>query len=162
MEQEQWLDIKGYEGLYQISDHGRVKSFIVDKYNGRLLRPKTTVQGYQAVMLNDRRQVLIHRLVAQAFVSNPHGYKETDHIDNVKTHNHYLNLQWTNTRNNVQKDQADWILCAHESGKKLVLMGTRAASEQTGCWRTSVMYSIKHGTVTRNGWKFSVVKKSNV
>ena len=162
MEQEQWKDIKGYEGLYQISDHGNVKSFVVDKYQGRLLRQKTTVQGYKAVLLNDRRQVLVHRLVAQAFVPNPNGYKETDHLDNVKFHNHVLNLQWTNSRSNTQKDQADLILCTHESGKRLEVFGTRAASEQTGCWRTSVINSLKSGRPTANGWSFTLIKKSNV
>ena len=162
MEQEQWKDIRGYEGLYQISDHGRVKSFVVDKYEGRIMRPKTTVQGYQAVMFNDKSSHLVHRLVAKNFVPNPHGYKETDHIDNLKNHNHYKNLQWTCTRDNVQKDQADFILCRHENGTQFVVGGTRAAAEQTSCWRGSVMYSLKHGTVTRNGWKFTIVKKSNV
>lgn len=162
MEKEQWKDIKGYEGLYQVSDHGQIKSFVVDKHDGRIMRQKTTVQGYKAVMLNDRRQVLVHRMVGQAFVPNPHGYKEIDHISNKKFENHAMNLQWTCTRDNVQKDQADFILCKHESGTQFVVNGTRAAAEQTSCWRGSVQYSLKHGTITRNGWKFTIVKKSNV
>lgn len=162
MEQEQWKDIKGYEGLYQISNHGRVKSFVLDKYEGRIMRSKTTVQGYLAIMFNDRSSHLIHRLVCKAFVPNPKKYKETDHKDNVKSNNHASNLQWTNSRINVQKDQADLILCTHESGKQIIAMGTRAASEETGCWRTSVQYSIKNGTQTANGWRFTIIKKSNV
>ena len=162
MQNEQWKDIRGYEGLYQISDHGRVKSFVVDKYEGRILRPKVTVQGYQAVMFNDRTQHLVHRLVGKAFVENPHGYKEIDHISNRKTENHYSNLQWTCTRDNVQKDQADFILCRNENGTQFVVNGTRAAAEATSCWRGSVQYALKHDTVTRTGWRFTVVKKSNV
>jgi len=162
MEKEQWKDIRGYEGLYQISDHGNVKSFVIDKYEGRLLRPKTTVQGYKAVLFNDRSQHLVHRLVGKAFVPNPFGYKEIDHISNVKTENHYKNLQWTCSRDNVQKDQADSILCSHETGKEFIVAGTRAASEATSCWRGSVIYSLKHGTVSRSGWKFTLIKKSNV
>jgi len=162
MQNEQWKDIKGYEDLYQISDHGRVKSFVVDKYEGRIMRTRITVQGYEAVMFNDRSSHLVHRLVIKAFLPNPNGYKECDHKDNVKTHNHVSNLQWTNTRTNIQKDQSDFILCTHESGKQLVVGGTRAAAEATSCWRGSVKYGLIHGTTTRNGWKFTVVKKANV
>lgn len=93
---EYWKDIKGYEGLYQISNLGRVKSF----YSGKILKGIKATNGYLNVRLYKNgtpHGLSIHRLVAQAFIPNPENKPEVNHIDEDKTNNKISNLEW-NTR----------------------------------------------------------------
>jgi len=108
---EIWKDIPDYEGLYQVSNLGNVKS-LPKKYNknGCILKPKTKSDiYYKAVDLNKngRKTFLIHHLVAKAFLN--HDVKENkllviDHINNIKTDNCLENLQIVTHRVNVNKD----------------------------------------------------------
>ena len=98
---EIWRDIEGYEGLYQISNKGRVKSL----HNGseRILRPVIDRYGYYYIMLyNDsvRKYFKIHRLVAQAFISNPENKPQVNHKDENKKNNCIENLEWATAKEN--------------------------------------------------------------
>ena len=80
---ENWKDIKGYEGLYQVSNFGRVKSL---RYGKEKVRKQTTTKTckYNAIGLrknNKRKTVLVHRLVAETFIPNPNKYSEVNHKD---------------------------------------------------------------------------------
>jgi hypothetical protein len=162
MKTEIWKDVKDYEGLYQISTFGRLKSFVVDKVDGRIMRSKMNKTGYLCYQLKDRRQVLAHRLVGMAFIPNPNNYSDIDHIDNSdKANNNVENLQWATRRYNVRKDQSDSILCRHETGREIIASGTRDAAKKTSCWRNSVVHALKYKIKTRTGWSYSVIKKSN-
>ena len=106
---EVWKDIEGYEGLYQVSNLGRVKSFDTkDKLGrirkGRVLKPFRKKSGYLYVDLcrnGKRKSHSLHRLVAQAFIPNPENKPEVNHIDEDKTNNIVDNLGWsTRTDNN--------------------------------------------------------------
>ena len=109
MKKEVWKDIKDYEGLYQISNHGNVKSLTrkVKCKNGKfriirekILTPMTTKNGYLTVNLwknNSSKTYLIHRLVAEAFIPNPENKPEVNHKDTYKWTNYTSNLEW-NTR----------------------------------------------------------------
>ena len=109
--QEIWKDIEGYEGLYQVSNFGRVKS--LDRYvlrNGNSLFVKGIVlsqlnnRGYLAVRLCNSgkyKNYFVHRLVACAFVENLNNYTEVNHIDEDKHNNDFRNLEWCDRKYNV-------------------------------------------------------------
>lgn len=115
---EEFRDIKGYEGLYQVSNLGNVKSLsrVVISSNGssrttkdRLLK-KTISQGYFMItMCNNtkRKGNSVHQLVAIAFLNHiPNGHKiVVDHINNIRTDNRVENLQLITTRENNSKDR---------------------------------------------------------
>jgi hypothetical protein len=162
MEKEVWRDIKGYEGQYQVSNLGKVKSFIKDPINGRLLKSKLNKQGYVCHMFWDAKQFTLHSLVLNAFVPNVNGYKQIDHLNNNKKDNRLENLQWIVAKDNIRKEQADTILCEHQNGQILLAKGTRHAAELSSTWRTSVTRSLKNGLYTIHGWKFTRIKKANV
>lgn len=98
MGNEIWKDIEGYEGKYQISNFGNVKSLrFRNQKSSKNLTPRTNNQGYKIVGLNEKRKskfVLIHRLVAVAFVDNPNNYPIVNHKDENPLNNHADNLEW--------------------------------------------------------------------
>lgn len=105
--EEVWKDVVGYEGLYKISDLGRVKSL---PRNGtipeeRIMVNKLTKQGYITICLskNDiKKHLKIHRLVAIAFIPNPENKKEVNHIDGNKSKNGVTNLEWVTRSENMK------------------------------------------------------------
>jgi hypothetical protein len=83
---------------YIVTDDGRVFNSI----RGNELKPFKNPKGYDLVRLGKKDTYLLHRLVAKAFVynSNPDEFNQVNHIDGVKTNNHYTNLEWTNNSGN--------------------------------------------------------------
>ncbi|WP_366915210.1 NUMOD4 domain-containing protein [Companilactobacillus sp.] len=84
---EQFKDVKGYEGLYEVSNHGRVFSHYG---KGKILSSCKTSSGYKLVNLvkdGIKKDVNVHRLVANAFIDNPLGKRCVNHIDGNKTNN---------------------------------------------------------------------------
>ena len=110
---EVWKDVKDYEGIFQVSNFGRVKSMsrLITYKDGRsytskekLMSPVLNSDGYPCThfkVSGEGRTVRIHRLVAQAFVDNPYDYDEVNHIDEDKTNNHYCNLEWCTRKENM-------------------------------------------------------------
>lgn len=107
LEGEIWKDIQGYEGYYQVSNLGRVKSLSRDVFYGmgyylkkeKILKPTMREDGYQVVGLyieNISKNFLVHRLVATAFVKNLFNKEKVIHIDFIKHNNNSNNLEWTN------------------------------------------------------------------
>ena len=101
-ESEVWKDVVGFEGLYRVSDKGKVhsvarKDSIGRKCGGRMLTPRYDKDGYLRVTLHKNgkhKTRFIHRLVAGAFVPNPNGYSEINHRDENKVNNYANNLEW--------------------------------------------------------------------
>ena len=99
---EIWKDIKGFEGHYQVSDKGRVRSLKYGKE--RILKPERTHNGYLRVGLlknRNRKMFMVHRLVGQAFLSNPHNLPQINHKDEDKTNNRVENLEWCDGKYNM-------------------------------------------------------------
>ena len=107
MKTEIWKDIKDYEGLYQVSNLGRVKSLKFGKE--RILSAATNATGYSLVALcnGKTKAITAHQLVAMAFLNHkPCGYKlVVDHINTIKTDNRLENLQVITNRENSSKDK---------------------------------------------------------
>ena len=109
MNNEIWKPIKGYEGLYEISDRGRVKRVRRKTKNGctlmdRILNPRKQKNGYLSLALTKNskiKSVLIHRLVAEHFVPNPENKPEVNHKDFDRTNNNAENLEWCTHAENI-------------------------------------------------------------
>ena len=96
-----WKDVKGYEGLYQVSDDGRVMNVKRDV----LLSPVSDKRGYKVINLsknNKCKKFPVHRLVAQAFIPNTEGKATVNHIDEDKINNNVCNLEWSSYQENTQ------------------------------------------------------------
>lgn len=97
---EEWRNIDEYEGLYQVSNCGRVKS--TQYYHGtyeRIMKLNKRNDGYIGVQLwkNGKcKSYLVHRLVAQAFLNNPYNLTEVNHKDEDKSNNNVNNIEWCN------------------------------------------------------------------
>lgn len=107
---EVWKDIPNYEGIYQISNYGNVKSLKRNTYNqygkkDKILKPILQNDDYYAVNLsykNKVKRLRINRLVADAFIPNPNNYNCVNHIDGNKHNNNVNNLEWCTFKENTQ------------------------------------------------------------
>lgn len=108
---EEWRDVKGYEGLYQVSSDGRVRSQDKWKFNGfksflfkgRILRMRKRPNGYVDVSLHKDRSfkpVLVHRIVAMAFLDGVDGKPYVNHKNANKSDNRSINLEWCTPKEN--------------------------------------------------------------
>lgn len=111
---EVWLPVQGYEGAYEVSNLGRVRSLVrtivqpakngsvaTHTYGGKVLSPVKQSNGYLTVNLCGRLHT-VHRIVARAFVSNPDDMPQVNHIDGNKANNHADNLEWCTASQNTR------------------------------------------------------------
>ena len=127
---EHWSDIAGYEGLYQVSNLGKVKALYrevlnkngnLQKYPEKLLKPdvyKTTYSNYLRVTLSKQHQTkrfLVHRLVADAFIPNRGNKPYVNHIDNNAENNSTENLEWCTHEENMLHAQRQGRLFESQS-----------------------------------------------
>ena len=99
--EEEWKPIKGYEGLYEVSNMGRVKSLRYGKEI--IMSTPDNSTGYRNVELNNKepKRKMIHRLVAEAFIPNPMNLPVVNHLDGDKHNNCVSNLEWCTYRQNT-------------------------------------------------------------
>ena len=99
--EEIWKDKKDYEGHYQVSNCGRVKSI---KFGKEIILKQNIKGGYYSVVLSKNgilKNYLVHRLVAEAFLDNPDNLPQVNHKDECKTNNIVSNLEWCDRKYNV-------------------------------------------------------------
>ena len=108
---EEWRDIEGFEGIYQVSNLGQVRS--LDRYvwnhkqYGKILKQHIKPNGYHQVGLSDKsgnkyKHMYIHILVAKAFIPNPRNCEQVNHKDFNKSNNCAENLEWVTQQENIQ------------------------------------------------------------
>lgn len=161
---EEWKDIKGYEGLYKISNLGRVKSF--QGVKERILKSNIQNCGYEYVVLamNGKFKTKnIHRLVAEIFIPNPNNYKEINHIDENKHNNNVNNLEWcTRSYNasygNTPKSKEKVILQYNKNGDFIKKWKSISEVErQLKISHVSIVNNCKNKRKTAGGyiWKYA-------
>lgn len=97
----EWRAVKGYEGLYEVSDTGQIRSLFRYK---KVLKPNIMNTGYHTIELfknGTSKRLLIHRLVAQAFIPNPENFPQVNHKDENRSNNAVDNLEWCTAKYNM-------------------------------------------------------------
>ena len=123
---EYWADIEGYEGIYQVSNHGNVRSLnrVTTRKNGRELtingqpmRQQKNHKGYLRVKLklNGKESAFFaHRLVAQAFLPNLDNKPQVNHLNGIKHDNNVCNLEWCTQAENIEHAFANGFMAVGE------------------------------------------------
>lgn len=154
-EREIWKDIEGYEGLYQVSNMGRVRSLDrIDarghRWKGRMLSSKLRKDGYREVILcrdGKRKYMFVHRLVAGAFLPNPDNFPQVNHKDENKANNAVSNLEWCSALYNINygartkraaKANERPIYVISGSGHRYFFRSSKKAAELLGIDRRNV------------------------
>lgn len=158
--EELWKEIKGYEGLYQVSSWGRVRS---NYRGGRILKSGKNADGYLLVVLcknGKHTSYRVHRLVAQAFIPNPHNKPEVNHIDENKGNNYIENLEWVTSKENLNHGTRNTRMVTSKS-KPIICLDTNieyiSATEcarKTGLSQGNITQVLKGKRKTCGGYTF--------
>lgn len=112
---EEWKDVLGYEGLYQVSSYGRVRN-----RHGKEMSQFYDKDGYKVVVLNHnykRKYRKVHRLVGIAFIDNPNNYPSINHKDENKNNNNVENLEWCTISYNNNYGERNKAISDKQKGK---------------------------------------------
>ena len=156
---EIWKPVVDYEGLYEVSSVGRVRSLNYNKTGQvKILKAHNDKDGYLRIELHKHgiaKSYYVHRLVAQAFIPNPENKPCVDHINTMKSDNFYKNLRWVTHKENNNNE----LTRQHLTGKHHSLETKRKISEaqKKYCGEKHPMYGKHHSEETKQ--KISIANK---
>ena len=170
--QEIWKPIKDYEGIYEVSNLGRIKT-LSRTINGRKMPEKIkkldkTKQGYLRIELSKNKinkKYSVHRLVAQTFIDNANNYPCINHKDENKMNNNVDNLEWcthlyNNLYNNKHKRNCKKIKQLDENYNIInIFESINEASEETNIIRTEISNCLNKRQKTAGGYHWQYYKK---
>lgn len=171
---EIWKDVVGYEGLYKVSNFGRIKSCpLRSNHNGELIMKNQIITGYKVVSLcknNKMKLVKVHRLVAIAFIDNPDNKPQVNHIDGNKLNNNVDNLEWVTAQENSlhafrlglresqkgkENNRSVVVQQLDTNGNiKAEYFGTREAERQTLVNHSAISACCKGKLKSAGGWRW--------
>lgn len=164
----EWRDVTGFEGRYQVSSDGRVRNS-----KGHILTPTNKSDRYNCVRLysggrKDYVDMLIHRLVAEAFLERPDGDYEVNHIDGNRYNNDVSNLEWVTHRENMRHAVLHRLVDPHkamEAHRKPVTCSNgitypsvRAAADALGVLESCISACLSGRYKTTGGYSFRLAE----
>lgn len=158
---ETWKDVVGYEGLYAVSDCGKIKSYDRIDALGRLkcgqeLSTKRNNRGYVQVHLSangKQKMKLLHRLVAEAFLENPNNYPQVNHKDENKDNNSVDNLEWCDNLYNRRYGTGYQRSCEKHDYKKIGLSNSKRVRQLSKSGRVIAEYKSITDAMIKTGIK---------
>lgn len=139
---EIWKDVVGYEGLYEVSNLGRIRR------DGRIKKPYVDHGGYLTVWLSkhsEQKCLKIHRIVAMAFIPNHKNKATVNHINGVKTDNRVENLEWATHSENIIHANETGLRKVTEAQRKAASENGRKTCEQNRKKRMKAVFQLKDG-----------------
>ncbi len=154
---EVWKDIPNFEGMYQVSNYGNIKSLARYISNGKgkryidekILTPIDNGYGYKCIGLRNKQKKTvkyIHRLVAEMFIPNPKGYKQINHKDENKSNNKATNLEWCDSQYNIDYSRSRDVIQIDMNTKEIVgiYKSCKDASRVTGFSSGNISQACNH------------------
>lgn len=174
---EEWRDIEGYEGYYQVSNYGQVRS--LDRWRkagtggyiqkGQIIKPQISKDGYNRINLYKEGKCKhhnVHRLVANAFIPNPEYKEQVNHIDGDKMNNEVWNLEWNTPQENTihawengfcsKESQEKQILC-HQNNK--IYRSLHHAAKELRLSASNICNILKGKRISTGGYTFEYVNE---
>ena len=165
--EEIWKDVPGFEGLYQVSNYGQIKSTPRRGTVGGIMKGHADRKGYINITLRkDGKQYTqkLHRLIAITFIPNPHNYPEVNHRDENKQNNRIDNLEWCSTSYNHEygtrtlraSARCGKPICCVETGVEY--QGARQAAREMGIDASGITKALKNPNRTCGGYHWQYVE----
>lgn len=155
---EEWRDIRGYEGIYQVSNEGRVRSLMYGKIKVLKIR-RLSSKHIQIQLHKDgiSKFYRVHRLVAEAFIPNPNNYTEVHHIDENPENNRVENLKWITHQEHREKHSAKLICQYTLDGKLVKVWKSLSEAERNGFYIQCICACCRGKRKTHKGfiWKYA-------
>ncbi len=177
--QEIWKDVPEYEGLYQVSNLGSVRSLTHTKRssngktaraNGKVIKPLEQ-NGYLNIMLckdGVRKRFRLHRLIASAFIPNPHNFPQVNHKDENKKNNNVENLEWCDSKYNnsygtrlqrYSETMGIRVVQSTLDGDFVKLWKSASEAGRNGYTRENISKCCRGERETADGYKWKYVRK---